>query len=433
MRRTKRETIGLICLWIVLGLSVNALADVSPGEVIDRTNWEKVEGWVPDSVLDWIKKGNWELQIEALNYDTSTYHTQFALEAFETNVGKYGLDDDAGIVDLETGKLPEHIVGIPFPGIDPKDPKAAVKIMHNNHYMQYLIGDLRFPFSMIWVGPSGHEREVGAVWMQAAMDGWPGARDRGNQEKIEKYSVALVQRPFDVKGTAVMTWRYMEASKPDSSFGYFPAIRRVRRMSPANRSDAFVGSDAAVDDANGYDGKVAAFDWKLLRKQEAIVPWYDRDPVRVVENEAGEWETTRNVKKAVYGYEKEGWQGAPWAPTNLAWVKRPVYIIEMRPKDRYYNYGMQVMWLDAETFSCNYKVIHDRSGAYWKTFVKGDISCTGANGRMKFHTVAVQVIVDDRRSHATVIEDFSPKNVWAYFAHVDLNNFSLGGFQKFNK
>ena len=56
----------------------------------------------------------------------------------------------------------------------------------------------------------------------------------------------------------------------------------------------------------------------------------------------------------------------------------------------------------------------------------------GHRGR-KFHTVAVQVIVDDRTNHATVIEDFSPKNVWAYFAHVDLNNFSLSGFQKFNK
>ncbi len=35
-------------------------------------------------------------------------------------------------------------------------------------------------------------------------------------------------------------------------------------MSAANRSDAFIGSDEC-DDVNGYDGKVPAFDWKLIR------------------------------------------------------------------------------------------------------------------------------------------------------------------------
>ncbi len=433
MRRGRSTTCCLITAWILLGLAVTAFGGGSPGEIIDKTNWEAIEGQVPDSMLGWIKKGDWKLPIKELSYDVNEYHAGFALEAFETNAGKYGLDQDDGIVDLETGESPESIVGIPFPGIDPEDPKAAVRIMHNNHYMQYIIGDLRFPFTLTWASPSGWEREIGATWRQANMDGWPGARDRRNPDRVEKYALALVHSPFDLKGTAVMTWRYLDPRKQDSSFGYFPAIRRVRRMSPGNRSDAFVGSDLSVDDANGYDGKVAAMEWRIVRSQEAILPWYDTDPVPVVQNEEGEWVTTSDVKGLTYGYEKEGWQGAPWTPTNLAWVKRPVYIIEMKPKDKYYNYGPQYAWVDAETYAVNYKVIHDRSGAYWKTFLKGDVSCTGPNNRMKFLTVGFQQMVDDRRQHATIVEDFSPRNVWAYFAKLELNDFSLVGMQKYGK
>jgi hypothetical protein len=420
-------------LWLVLCLAPVALCDVSAGDVIDKTNWQKLEGLVPDLILNWVKKGDWVLAIDELNYDPVAYFPDFALEARQANAGKYGLGEDGGIVDLKTGKMPEYIIGLPFPKIDPNDPEAAVKIMHNNHYMQYLPGDLRFPFAITWTGRRGLEREIGCVILNAAMDGWPGARDRGNPRRMEKYSLILVQSPFDVKGTAVLTWRYLAAMKHDDSFGYIPAIRRVRRMSPANRSDAFVGSDFCIDDANGYDGKVAAFEWRLMGQQEAIVPFLSPEPQLVVQNEKGEWKTTRDVTELIWGFRKEGWQGAPWAATNMIWVKRLVYLMEVKPKDKYYNYGTHYMWIDAETYSCNYKVIHDRSGEYWKAFLKADTNCASEDKKMKFVSVAVQVMVDDRTDHASIVEGLSPKNIFVYFAQMDLNDFSLVGFQSFCK
>ena len=433
MRAKRYLGICMMTLWLVLCLAPVALCDVSTGDVIDQSNWQKLEGLVPDPVLNSVKKGEWTLAIDELRYDPFAYFPEFALEARQTNVGKYVLGKDQGIVDAKTGKMPEYIIGLPFPEIDPEEPEAAVKMMHNNHYMQYLPGDLRFPFAITWVGRGGLEREIGAVILNAAMDGWPGARDRGNSDQMEKYSVILVQSPFDVKGTAVMTWRYLDATKHDDSFGYIPAIRRVRRMSPANRSDAFVGSDFCIDDANGYDGKVADFEWKLLGQQEAIVPFLSSEPQLIVQNEDGEWKTTRGVKEPIWGYRKDGWQGSPWAPTNLIWVKRLVYLMEVTPKDKYYNYGTHYMWIDAQTYSCNYKVIHDRSGAYWKTFVKADTNCTSEDEKMQFVSVAVQVMVEDRTDHGTVIESLTPKNIFTYYAQIDLNDFSLSGFQSFCK
>ena len=74
-----------------------------------------------------------------------------------------------------------------------------------------------------------------------------------------------------MKGTNILLWRYRD-ERMDSTFAYVPAIRRVRRMSPANRSDAFLGSDFCVDDAWGYGGKINAFTWKVIKKTDQLLP-----------------------------------------------------------------------------------------------------------------------------------------------------------------
>jgi hypothetical protein len=309
----------------------------------------------------------------------------------------------------------------------------AEKLMENNHYMQYMPGDLRFPFQGIWINRSGYVRETESLLIQMALDGYPGALEISNPRRIEKYIIIAVRKPYDLSGSSIMTWRYRDPKKQDNSFAYSPMIRRVRRMSSANRSDALMGSDMAVDDANGYDGKVTAFTWKILRKQEAIIPILDVEPQRIVQNDLGEWETTKNIKPVIYGYQKEGWQGAAWAPTNLCWVKRPVYIIEMKAKDRYYNYGVQHIWFEAETYGCSFKVIHDKAGLYWKTLFISGAALESDDKSMRFYTVSSQQMIDDRAKRSTVIEDCSPRNIWAHFAKMDINYFSLGGFQKFCK
>ncbi len=435
MEKGPYALIGILIFSILTALQCPAgvWADVAPGDVLDTTNWQKAEGLLPKSVLEWVKKGDFILEIDKLNYRPLDYFPDFQMKAFETNVGKYDLDPDDGIIDVKTGKLPDRIIGLPFPKLDPKDPQFAPKLLYNNHYMQYLPGNLRFPYEGIYVSRKGYERESEALWYQMAMDGYPGALKVRNPDYIEKYAIALIRKPYDVAGTAVMTWRYMDPKRLDNSFGYVPAIRRVRRMSPANRSDAFMGSDFAIDDANGYDGKVTAFSWKLLREQEAILPFLSRNPVRLVKSELDEWETTPGIKPSIHGYKRKDWKGVAWAPTNLVWVNRHVYIIEMTPKDPYYNYGVQILWVDSEHYGVAYKVINDKSGKYWKTFFTSSMACESADKTMRFTSLAEQQVVDDRADHSTIIEDASPRNIWAYYAKMEKNDFSLGGFQKFCK
>ena len=67
MRRERHTRTCLVVAWVLLGLAVTAFADPSPGEIIDRTNWEAIEGQVPASLLRWIKKGDWQIQIQKLS------------------------------------------------------------------------------------------------------------------------------------------------------------------------------------------------------------------------------------------------------------------------------------------------------------------------------------------------------------------------------
>jgi len=423
---------SLVGFCMVLCMAPWASADVSPGEVIDKTNWEEAEGLVPHTILNWVKAGKLILHLGELNYDPAIYIPQHALDALQGNIGKYDIDEKGWVVETVAGKPAMHIVGFPFPEIDLNDPMVAEKIMHNKTYTWYVTGDFHFTYQLLWIGgSSGLERTIAQKAQQMTLQGWPGIKNLRNPDKVEKRIIGVATAPVDVKGTAIMSWRYMSPDKQDSTFGYIPAIRRVRQMSPANRSDAIVGSDMCVDDSNGYDGKVQAFEWKLLRKQEAIVPYLDENPQTLERNVNGGWCTTKQHKYVPYGFEKEGWQGAPWAPTNYVWVRRPVYVLEMRSKDRYYNYGTQYLWVDTETYASHYKVIHDRAGEYWKGSWAAFSGYESAGGDMRISMISHGGMVDDRHDHATGTELASPQNITNFFVDLNQRDFTIAGFQKF--
>jgi hypothetical protein len=52
---------------------------------------------------------------------------------------------------------------------------------------------------------------------------------------------------------------------------------------------------------------------------------------------------------------------------------------------------------------------------------------------MNLISVAGQNVIDERTGHATITVNCCPKNPWTMFANIDLNDFSMAGFQKFCK
>ena len=433
--RTPLAVAFLVVLWVFAFQTPTAFSELAPGTVIDKTNAEQAQGLIPDPVLNWIKKGDGSMTVGELSYNPDEFLPPAAKANMEGNKGKYDVGPDGMLVDVKTGKLPEFIDGMPFPEINMEDPNAGPKIMYNKHYYSYAVGPIQVPFQVSWVGrKTGFEREIIMDYWTYILDGYPPAREESNPENVEMHSLIIALAPYDIKGTNILLWRYRN-DRLDSTFAYVPAIRRVRRMSPANRSDSFLGSDFCVDDAWGYGGKINTFNWKLIGKKDQLVPFIVGDPYKLTKNDTeGELASDSGTRTIDYGYKTEGWQGAPWWPTSgIIYVNRPTYILECSAKDKYYNYGPQQMWVDAALYTPTFKVISDRSGAYWK--VEWQALCVLQNADKSYQTsgLANMMAFDDRSQHGCVLVLAAPDNHSRYMAEHDRNDFSLGGFQKLCK
>jgi hypothetical protein len=115
METLKTFGISILMMGLLLGLGADLTADEPSVKVIDKSNWEKAEGLVPDCLLEWVKKGEMDLPLGELNYDTTEYFTPYTIESFTANIGKYDLDEEDIIVDAETGKMAKMIIGFPSP------------------------------------------------------------------------------------------------------------------------------------------------------------------------------------------------------------------------------------------------------------------------------------------------------------------------------
>ncbi len=414
-------------------LGAVATADVSPGDKIDKTNWQKVEGMLPESVLNYVKKGDFILDIGELKVDTDEFFPLATRQLLKSNVGKYKLSDKGEIVDANTGKA-IFVEGIPFPQIDTADPQAAIKIVYNMHYGRHVSGNINFDVGFFWVARSGLERTVKGKYYSYIYSGYPEAKNIPNPNGYERQNIISITEPYDIQGTNVMLWRYLDARR-DNNYSYVPAIRRIRRLSPASRSDAFLGSDFSLDDTASYDGKVPDFEWKLIRTQEALIPYVSEGPQEIVPDaNSGGVTLSKSAKKLVYGFQQEGWKGAPWAPTNAVWVKRKTYVVEGKPRDPYYNYGSTILWLDASRCAATYKINFDRANKYWKAAVQPLYLVANKDGSYKSIEWGGLVMVDDRRDHATISVQCNPDENWAWQAkNMNTDDFTLGGFQKLNK
>ena len=432
MTTTKTLCVSAILIGLLSSLCGDLFAGEPSRELIDKTNWKKVEGQVPEPLLEWVKNGDFILNVAELSYAPAEYWPSFVVEARRNNVGKYKLNEKNEIVDAGTGELAKFILAVPFPEIDPADPKAAIKIMYNKQYIPYTVGYKKFVNVASWVGRSGLEREVEVLFRDFYFTGFPGAKKYSNPRDMERYSILSVRKPYDLAGTSVLLWRYL-SSKQDVNFSYVPAIRRVRRTTPANRSDGFLGSDFTQDDILAYDGKIPDFEWKLVGKQDVLVNFATPDPLAISKTEKGEWMITKDVKPIQYGYHDKDATVAPWCPINSIYTKRPAWVIEARSKDPYYNYGVQYIWVDAECWLPYYKVVHDRTGQFWKLVMIALVGLESADENMKMMAAMDHLIVDPRRGHATYLKELNPDCEFLFYADLDVNDFSLAGFQKYCK
>lgn len=77
------------------------------------------------------------------------------------------------------------------------------------------------------------------------------------------WSLMTFDKPHDIEGTALLT--HAHVSEPDDQWLYLPAVKRVKRISSANKSGPFVGSEFAFEDLAAQE--VGKFSYKWLREE----------------------------------------------------------------------------------------------------------------------------------------------------------------------
>jgi hypothetical protein len=361
-RRTSTTLFAVALAIVAVGGGGSAPAAAAPptststelkaGEVLDSSNWELAKDLLPPEVLKHYRNGEYTNRITDWPADLYTWPTDFQ-EGSKANEGRYAIAKEGHVVDATTGVQPEYIIGFPFPNVDPSDPDAGTKAVWNFLYRTWYFGTVHAESQLNFVGPNGLDRRLDVDGRFMYYDGVPPTDRVPNPQNFISQSLVVIDSPNDVHGTAALSWRYRDPNKRDSAWSYVPALRRVRQVSPTNRSDGFFGSDLTQDDGPFFDGKPEDFVWKLTGQSEQL---RFADPLSLAGESHNEWRGKdkgwRNMwpDMPTVGYMEPDWKGIAWAPTKAVLARRPFYVVEGVPKDRYYLYGKIQLYIDTIAF-----------------------------------------------------------------------------------
>jgi hypothetical protein len=162
-----------------------------------------------------------------------------------------------------------------------------------------------------------------------------------------------VDAPFDARGIQLLTYRYKSADGPrtdarnDDTWVYVPTLRRVRRISTAQRTDAISGTDFTFDDLFSFSGIPPQYRWECLGEMDVLAPM--------------------NTKVKAYPYSKD----ANFGPYGLSyasdrWELRHAVKIRFYPKNPDHPYHHKDIYIDKQTMEPLYSFAYDQKEELWK-------------------------------------------------------------------
>ncbi|MEE2673500.1 MAG: DUF1329 domain-containing protein [Myxococcota bacterium] len=260
------------------------------------------------------------------------------------------------------GSLENYATGQPFPmeSIDCLgDPQAGAKIMWN--------------FDYTWVGSGGQTSFYYSYWdrgeelplyyegtaktvvlshrVEPMYEATKGDIFRG--EKRRNAFGVDVTAPFDARGIMLMSYRYKSADKPradaknDDTWVYVPTLRRVRRISSAQRTDSISGTDFTFDDLRSFAGIPPQYNWECLGEMDLLAP--------------------ANTKVKAYPYDPDhnfGPYGLSFADDR--WEMRHAVKVRFTPKNADHPYHHKDIYVDKQTLNALYSFAYDQKEELWK-------------------------------------------------------------------
>ncbi|MGH7897023.1 MAG: DUF1329 domain-containing protein, partial [Candidatus Binatia bacterium] len=272
-----------------------------------------------------------------------------------------------GLIDEST-----YVAGRPFPAIDINDPHAAVKIMYNFERSRYATDDL---LARLLDAETGEIRDSGAtrgfaIERHFVIDALRMLKYIGRTENppipampnpggfLTKVAQYPILEPFDLKGVGGVVYRYLDPAKVEETWMYMPSLRRVKRVSTAQRSTALYGQDVDIDSYGGFAGQIPSFEWKLIGEKPMLSPGHSDNLPPVPCREDGGLTFCEN-----------------WEPLPR------VFVVEGRSKAAGYAYSKRVIFVDADTSYVPYTDLYDAAGQLWKVAINFGRYSTKPNPR----------------------------------------------------
>jgi hypothetical protein len=177
--------------------------------------------------------------------------------------------------------------------------------------------------------------------------------DLFRDERRKGASGIEVTAPFDARGISLMSYRYKSSDGPrssaknDDTWVYLPSLRRVRRISAAQRTDAVSGTDFTLDDLRSFAGIVPQYSWSCLGEMQILAPM--------------------NTKVKAYPYDKNhnfGPYGLSYADDR--WELRKAVKVRFVPKNEDHPYHHKDIYLDVQTLVPLYSFAYDQKEELWK-------------------------------------------------------------------
>jgi hypothetical protein len=314
------------------------------GDIVNKGNAEQYPNALTPGLKSVVNLG-WRLRVKEPQHIEMP---RLYREATEKHAGQSKLAKDGLLLD-------NHVAGLPFPSIDPNDPQIALKVMWNYAYNWTPTDDVCQKGVDTYVGavragqPMVPERhlltEVYRKLFYTARLYVDPKPELPNPERVRfKESLHPILEPFDVKGVGATFYRYLDADKQDDSWVYLPQLRRVRRMSTAQRSDALFGQDVDADAFNGYNGHIAWMNFRYLGERTVLATMHSQ-------NQPIKWQNPED-----------------WLYDDV-WEPRNVYIIEALSKMPAYGYGKRILFVDKEAWVIPFSDTYDKADELWKLWV----------------------------------------------------------------
>lgn len=152
----------------------------------------------------------------------------------------------------EDGKgMVNHVAGLPFPNVSEDDPDIAIKLMFNFEQRTVVddvngidfgcqtgsLDDTR-GFELERPYRIGHFRRL---YYQGRLMVDPKPLWKTSENLRYRETLGPLYEPFDLKGAGFTYNRYLDHTRQDDSWLYYPQQKRVRRLSTAQRSEGVFG------------------------------------------------------------------------------------------------------------------------------------------------------------------------------------------------